>query len=128
MLAFELRGAFHRTHEAQHAVLSLPVGARVWLEREPTNRYDSNAVQVWNLPPDGPRDEAVSFLGYVPKEDAEDAHSYLLDGDNPYLCKVVELCGLKPKLMLGYAFEFEALPEEDDPSYGSDDDAELGEA
>ena len=98
MMTFELRGAFHRTMEAQHTVLSLPVGARVWLEREPTNRYDRNAVQVWDLPPNMPRDEATSFLGYVPKEDAEDSHSYLLDDDNPYLCEVAELCGLKPSL------------------------------
>ena len=109
MFRTELRGGFYRALSAQHTILSLPEGARLWLEPEPTNKFDPNAIQVWNLPPDGPRDEAEHFLGYIAKEDCEDIRGYIDDEDpehTSYACKVETPAGLKPLLLIGFIEEF----------------------
>jgi hypothetical protein len=109
MIKTELRGAFHRTNSAQANVLGLQAGSRLWLTPEPTNRFDPNAIQVWQLPPELPRSETEHFLGYIAKEDCEDVLPYLEPGDDEdegYQCRVAEVRGLKPELNVGFGFEF----------------------
>lgn len=45
-----LVGTFHRGPPAPQILASLPSGAELFLEREPENPYDHNAIKVWADP------------------------------------------------------------------------------
>jgi len=60
-----LRGVNFRPTVAKEVVLALNVGDKLSLEREPSNKFDENAIRV--LHPDEEAEDS-RFLGYVAKE------------------------------------------------------------
>ena len=112
---FQLAGAYYRSKLAQANVLELPVGCRVWLQAEPDNRHDPNAIQVWYIDPADWHNVDEHFIGYVPAVDCDDVHPYLQD---EYEARCVKQGGLKPTISVGYAWEFETDGETEDESAG----------
>ena len=60
-----LRGVNFRPPVAKEVVLALNVGDKLLLEREPSNKFDENAIRV--LHPDEEAEDS-KFLGFVAKE------------------------------------------------------------
>lgn len=58
-------------HDGPHVVAQLIPGTRLMLDREHTNQYDTNAVRV---------SLADNFLGYIPRDDAEQVADVMDDG------------------------------------------------
>ena len=89
----------------------------LWLEREPTNRYDPRAIMVrvrqadgltkrpttqTNLGGDSAASELVDLtLGYVPKDIAYNLSQVL---DNPHICEILSVQYDKPKNKLSVKF------------------------
>lgn len=61
----EIAGYKHRPIDAQAVVKGLEEGEQLFLEREPSNKYDPFAVKVIAADPDR------TFLGYIPKRYSE---------------------------------------------------------
>jgi hypothetical protein len=74
---------FRPRDEINRAVKQLEVGGELTLEREPTNKYDPNAVKILFIEEDG----TEFFLGYVPKKFSSEV-SALLDYDVVVNCTV----------------------------------------
>jgi hypothetical protein len=77
-IVFALAGLSFRPASAKAAVAELEVGAEVFLERDPENQYDYNAVKVL---------VGEEFVGFVPKVDNQELASHL-DADKPYTASV----------------------------------------
>lgn len=85
---FDLAGANFRPSSAQGRTLGLKPGDHAFLERDPDNQYDDNAVRVLT---EGDRD----FIGFVPREMAATI-APLLDVGYLYGCSVISSGNLKP--------------------------------
>lgn len=75
-----LRGNNFRPVEAQAAFHELEPGMVLGLEREPSNKYDPNAIMVIHP-------ESMIHIGYVAKEVAIEL-APLMDSDTPFRCTV----------------------------------------
>ena len=67
----QLVGVHFRPAEAKDIVDNLEINDMLILEREPHNKYDSNAIKVL-----GP-DEDSTFIGYIAGVDAAEIAQYL---------------------------------------------------
>lgn len=86
---FTLAGANFRPKEAKEALSELSIDDEVFLEREPDNAYDSNAVMV--IDPD-----SNLHVGYVEKEVAK-VIAPLLDEGKSYKTRILSWpTSLKP--------------------------------
>lgn len=81
-MKFETRlvGVSHRPIDIQILIEELTPGAELFLEREPGNAYDPNAIKFLNADED--------FLGYVKGTDAQEI-APLLDEDESYTAHVI---------------------------------------
>jgi hypothetical protein len=81
---------FRPRDEINRAVKQLEVGTELYLEREPENKFDPNAVKILHITTEfkeGDEVEVVTFLGYVPKKFSSEV-SALLDYDEVVNCTV----------------------------------------
>jgi hypothetical protein len=70
----EIAGTKHRPIDAQLAASRLAIGTKLALQREPTNKYDARAIQVFTVA--GGIDLCI---GYVPKRHNEEPCEWLDD-------------------------------------------------
>lgn len=75
---FALAGLNFRPTSAKEAVKNAATGDEVYLERDPHNEYDSNAVMVLI---------EGEFVGFVPKADNLEIASHL-DANKPYRANI----------------------------------------
>lgn len=128
MLSSVLRGARFCDLSIQQILLTLPKDEPLWLEAEPTNPYDHNAIKVWANVPEGvaadvpdldergePQvrehdDHTQVFIGYIAKE-----HCYAVKMLGPVetlAAKIWEINGAMPELVVGLPHELGLVPAE----------------
>ena len=97
MQRYAIVGMKHRGAEA--LVASLPPDEPLLLIREPDNKFDPNAVQVW---------ARGRHVGYVPKT------------QNAVLAKFIDDVGIPtdPKVLLGIAADSQTAAAQTDPAHG----------
>ena len=77
-----LVGMHFRPAEAKELVSAFTGGEELYLEREPENQYDANAIKVnYNL------DDRLVHIGYIAKEDAIYIAPHMDDGTE-FVCTV----------------------------------------
>lgn len=87
-----LAGANFRPAEAKECLKSLSIGDQVFLEADPDNEYDSNAVKIIALDEEGNE----HFIGFVAKTDNSAIAEYL--ADNPAAELDAEIIGFESTL------------------------------
>ena len=94
----QLVGAHFRPQEAKDIIDMLEPGDELNLEREPHNKYDSNAIKVLGFDYDG----AEHHLGYIPASEAPEIGQYLMEPERfTYVCEVVDTTtSRKPSLKI----------------------------
>lgn len=94
-----LTGVSFRPSEAKEVVKQLSIGDSLRLERDPNNKFDSNAVMV--MAEVGAADQGdvhLEFIGFIPAADNAEIAEHLDEGGE-YTCTVVSFLGtLKPGL------------------------------
>ena len=87
-----LVGVTFRPAGTMAIVKSLAIGDRLYLEPEPDNAYDSNAIKVL--------DEAGNHLGYLSRESNAETAEWLAEGGEAYAEVVSFLSEIKPHLRI----------------------------
>jgi hypothetical protein len=98
---FRLAGLQFRSAIEQYTAVNLPINTAVVLVPEPTNAYDSNAIEVRVAEDDG---QGV-LLGYVPKTLNTEILAFLLDERFLASCLLWESFVEKGKHVLIFNFE-----------------------
>lgn len=65
----DLKGLYYRSRYARSVAQNLEVGERLYLEKDPKNKYDENAVKV--------RSQSNVFIGYIDSKVAEKYKDFL---------------------------------------------------
>ncbi len=90
----KLAGASFRHADAKAALADLAIGETLTLERDPTNKWDPNAIKVL---------VGEAFVGFIPKELAETV-AVDMDHGRAVTCTVIDTDEmLKPGLRLDVA-------------------------
>ena len=77
---FYIAGTRYRSDDTKSIIRQLDVGTRLELQRDPENEYDSNAVKIIL-----PMGQERHFLGFVPRDIAEDLSPKLASGARYYV-------------------------------------------
>lgn len=74
----QLMGSAFRPKEVREYLLTLPLGTRLTLVREPDNKFDSNAIQVF---------EQDILIGLIDRQAASELASRMDDGEK-FIAKI----------------------------------------
>ena len=77
----KLVGANFRPSDAKIALSELDIGDQLFLERDPTNPYDANAVKVLTA--------SGVWIGFIPRDHNFDL-AQALDAETDYTCEVLD--------------------------------------
>lgn len=114
-----LMGVNFRGPEIRNLVSALQIGTTLYLERDPNNEYDANAIKVMLPDPDGENGGEDIFVGFVAKEVAEEL-APLLDSDYTATATIISFLGpIKPHMEI----EAVLMHDEDDDEDEADEDA-----